>query len=207
MKFHNFDKIGDILPDVLKKAGINVGISQIALFNLWAEVVGKRFLRTTKAIKLHRKTLTIATKSPAVTQELVMFKADLLKKLSILTQNLEIKVEDIHFNHKVWSEVTTDKIAKEQYEYRKYLPAPKDGDIAQIELPQNIQDEIAQSFVNTENLTEEMKQKIIKTISDDIKRQIWKKENGYPLCQKCFIPLDYIDEGQEPICPVCKNVK
>jgi hypothetical protein len=207
LKYHNFDKIGDILPDVMKQSGINVGISQIALFNLWNEVVGKRFLRTTKAIKLHGKTLTIATKSPAVTQELVMFKADIMKKLSILTKNLEIEVSDLVFNHKVWNEINKTHQKKEEFEYRKYLPAPKDGDIANIELPQNIKEEIEKSFENTANLTEEMKQKIIKTISDDIKRQIWKKERGYPLCQKCFIPLDYIDEGQEPLCPACKNVR
>lgn len=206
MKYHNFDKVSDVLSQVMKQSGIDVGISQIALFNLWSEVVGKRFLKTTKAIKLHGKTLTIATKSPSVTQELVMFKADILKKLSMLTQNLDIKIEEIAFNHKIWAEINKTSEKKEEFEYRKYLPAPKDGDIAQIELPQSIKEEIEKSFENTENISDEMKQKIIKTISDDIKRQIWKKERNYPLCENCFIPLDYVDEGQEPLCPVCKNI-
>lgn len=205
MKYHNFDKLGDILSTVAKQSGMNVGISQIALFNLWSQVVGNRFYKTTKAIKINGKTLTIATKSPAVTQELIMFKADILKKLDMMTKNLDIKIEDIIFNHKIWNEINKESNIKEEIQYRKYLPAPTDFDIEQIEIPQNIKEEIEKSFENTQNLSDEVKQKIINTTINDIKRQIWRKERNYPLCSKCFMPMDYIEEGQAQLCPVCKN--
>ena len=205
MKFHNFDKLGDILSNVAQKSGMNFGISQIALFNLWPEVVGTRFQKNTKAIKINGKVLTIATKSSTVTQELSMFKVDILKKLEIMTKNLGIKIEEIIFNHKIWNEVNQKAEKKEESHYRRYLPAPTDFDIDQIEIPQNIKTEIEQSFENTHNLSEEMKEKITKTIVNDIKRQIWRKERNYPLCSKCFVPMDYIDEGQALLCPVCKN--
>lgn len=204
MKYHDFDKLSDVLSMVAKKSGLDAGISQLALFNLWSETAGNRFKKTTKAIKLHNKVLTIATKSPAVTQELTMFRGDILKKLAVLSKNLEIEIVDIIFNHKIWGEIEQKAKQKEEFSHRKYLPAPSDVDLLKIELPQSIKEEIEQSFVNTKNLSEETKQKIVQTIINDIKRQIWKKERNYPVCAKCSMVLDYIDDGEEPICPVCK---
>lgn len=188
---------------VARKSGLEAGISQLALFNLWSEAVGNRFKNTSKALKLHNKVLTIATKSPAVTQELTMFRTEILKKLSVLTQNLNLEIKEITFNHKIWAELTKQNQKKEEFSYKKYLPAPSDVDLLKIELPQSIKEEIESSFVNTENLSEEVKQKIIKTMSDDIKRQIWKKERNYPTCTHCSMVLDFIEEGKEPLCPVC----
>ena len=203
MKYHNFDKLGDVLMAVAKKSGLEAGISQTVLFNLWTEAVGSRFRKNTKPVKIHNKTLTIATKSPSVTQELSMFKADIMKKLDVLTKNLDIKIKEIIFNHKVWDEIHQNSGTKEEISYRKYLPAPSDADLAKIELPQNLKEEIEKSFEKTENLSEEIKQKIIKTVSNDIKSQIWKRERNYPVCKKCFMVLDFIEEGKESICPVC----
>ena len=205
MKYHNFDKIGDVLSSVAKQSGMNFGISQIALFSLWAEVVGVRFKKNTKAIKINGKTLTIATKSSTVTQELSMFKADILKKLENMTKNLDIKIDEIIFNHKIWNEINKASEKTEETQYRKYLPAPSDFEVEQIEIPQNIKEEIEKSFKNTQNLSEDVKEKIVKTVINDIKRQIWRKERNYPLCSKCFVPMDYIEEGQELLCPVCKG--
>lgn len=203
MKYHNFDKLSDVLMNVAKQSGLDAGISQTVLFNLWSETVGNRFKKTTKAVKIHNKILTVATKSPSVTQELSMFKMDILKKLDVLTQNLDIKIKEIIFNHKIWDEINKNNEEIKEFSYRKYLPAPSDADLAKIELPQKMKEEIENSFVNTQNLPEEVKQKIIKTVSNDIKCQIWKKERNYPVCRKCFMVLDFIDEGKEPICPVC----
>jgi len=203
LKYHNFDKLGDILSEVAKQSGLDAGISQIALFNLWTEAVGSRFKKTTKAIKIHNKVLTVATKSPSVTQELTMFRADVLKKLSVITQNLNIEIKEIIFNHKIWDEMNKQANKKEEFEYRRYLPAPSNVDLLKIELPQSIKEEIENSFKNTQNMSEEVKQKIVKTITDDIKRQIWKKERNYPVCKKCSMVLDFVDENKEPICPVC----
>lgn len=205
MKYHNFCKLGDVLSDVAKKSGLESGISQIALFGLWAEVVGGRFKSSTKAIKIQNKTLTIATKSPSVTQELSFFKADVLKKMQVLTKNLNIEIKEIIFNHKIWNELNKENNKKEEIQYRKYLPSPSDFDIEKIEIPQNIKEELEKSFEKTENLSEEIKQKIIKTVINDIKRQIWKRERNYPVCEKCFTVLDFIDEGEENLCPVCKS--
>jgi NADH pyrophosphatase NudC (nudix superfamily) len=205
LKYHNFDKIGDVLSSVAKQSGMNFGISQIALFSLWAEVVGVRFKKNTKAIKINGKTLTIATKSSTVTQELSMFKADILKKLENMTKNLDIKIDEIIFNHKIWNEINKASEKTEETQYRKYLPAPSDFEVEQIEIPQNIKEEIEKSFKNTQNLSEDVKEKIVKTVINDIKRQIWRKERNYPVCSKCFVPMDYIEEGQELLCPVCKS--
>lgn len=205
MKYHNFDKLSDVLTTVARQSGLDAGISQMALFKLWSEAVGNRFKKTTKPIKLHNRVLTIATKSPAVTQELTMFRVDILKKLEMFSKNLDIEIKEIIFNHKIWGEMEQKAMAKEEFSHRKYLPAPSDVDLLKIELPQSIRAEIEQSFVSTQNLSEETKQKIIQTITMDIKRQIWKKEHNYPVCTKCSMVLDFIDEGEEPICPVCKN--
>lgn len=206
MKYHNFDKLGDVLMTVAKKSGLDAGISQTVLLNVWAEAVGNRFKNTTKAVKIHNKILTIATKSPVVTQELSMFKTDILKKLDVLTKNLDIKIKEITFNHKIWDEINKTYEEKTEFSYRKYLPAPSDADLAKIELPANIKEEVENSFVGTENLSEEIKQRMIKTVLNDIKSQIWKRERNYPVCGKCFMVLDFIDEGKEPICPVCSTL-
>lgn len=204
MKFNDFDKVGDILSSVAKKSGLDNGLSQLAFFNVWSEIVGQRFKNTSKAIKINGNTLIVATRSPAITQELSMFKADILKKIQKTTQKLDINIKDIQFNHKVWREIGKKyNEAKKEDERITYLPTPTDSDIEKIEVPDSIAEEIRNSISNT--FEEELRQKMFTTMINDIKRQIWRRERNYPTCVKCSMVLDFIEEGVEPICPVCRN--
>lgn len=204
MKYHNFDKISDILSDVAKKSGMDFGVSQMALFNVWPSIVGNRFKNTSKAIKISGKTLTVATKSPSITQELSMFKAEILEKIEKTAKNLNIKVSEINFNHKIWAEIGKKyNEAKQEEQKIKYLPAPSTSDIEDVEVPDSIIQEIEQSI--SKGFDDELQNKMFTTMINDIKRQIWKRERGYPVCVKCAMVLDFIEEGVDPICPVCKN--
>lgn len=204
MKYHNFDKLSQIVEELAKKNHWDIYSQKMVLFNLWDEIIGNRFKKTTKPFKIKNTTLIVSTKSVMVSQELEFQKKVIIEKISKFTKNLDIKITDVLFNHLSWQNLSNNTSFPQKIERRKYLPFPNEDDIKNIKLPDNLIENIKNSLESSQNLTNEIKQKIINTVFCDIKRQIWKKENNYPICEKCGLVLDYIEQKEGPIlCSVC----
>lgn len=206
LHYHNFDKLSQIVENLAKKNHWDIYSQKMVLFNLWDEIIGSRFKKSTKPYKIKNNKLIVLTKSVMISQELEFQKKYILENISKFTKNLDIKITNIVFDHLNWLNVQDVQKINKKIERIKYLPAPNEEDIKNIKLPENLIENIENSLKNSQNLTEEMKKKIINTVLSDIKRQIWKKENNYPVCEKCGMVLDYIEQKEGTIlCRVCSS--
>ena len=137
LNYHNFEKLSQIVEELSKKNHWDIYSQKMVLFNLWDEIIGNRFKKTTKPYKIKNTTLIISTKSVMVSQELEFQKKIILEKISKFTKNLDIKITDLVFNHLSWQNITNNTILPQKIERRKYLPVPNENDIENRKLPEN----------------------------------------------------------------------
>lgn len=204
----NFNSLNDILGGVVQKLGIDRGMQQITFLNFWPQVVGPRFSDKTKAISVskkgHANILVVAVASSALAQELNMFKLDILKKLYPIAKSLDLDIKDIVFNFKIWEEVTKKDELLNKSITESYLRNPSDEDLKDIEVPETIIEQVKES-VNSQKFSDKtLKNRMIATALRDVRVQIWKKNNGYPFCEGCGIPLNYRPIEGRVLCPACK---
>ena len=67
---------------LLKKTGLEGGVKQQEVINVWEEVVGDKVSQNTSPEKVESGTLYIKTSNPTWRQELVFKKSDIIKKLN-----------------------------------------------------------------------------------------------------------------------------
>lgn len=200
------DSMKNILSSLTKKIGLDKKMKETIFFGSWVEIVGFRFKKNTKALMIRNKsganTLVVAVKSSAVAQDLFLFKKDLLEKAKFYSNPLGIKIDDIYFDAKLWE--SEKKREKEELKKEKKWREPSFEEIERIQIPQTLLEEIEESLYLANFADNSLKERMKKTMIDDIKSQIWKRENNYPTCQKCGITLNQFDVETSNLCPSCK---
>ena len=209
MKKYGPEKLNNILANVTKNLGIDRGMKEISFFNMWPDIVGERFSKNTKAVSVkkgrHSDTLIVAVSSSLVASDLYFFKSDILNKIQKVSFSLGLNIKDIVFNHKIWMEF---RAIPESEEYKTciktYDDTPTVEELDNIELPENIVNDVKNS-VDTQYLEQnEIKDRMFNLIINDIKLQVWRKNKGFPSCEKCGITLVYVNQNEETLCPSCK---
>jgi predicted nucleic acid-binding Zn ribbon protein len=90
MAEHKFTKIGDILPSILKAAGLDQKLREIEVLSSWAEVVGEDVAARTQAVKIHNGTLYVHVSHGAWMQELRFIEKQIIEKLRARVPGVEI---------------------------------------------------------------------------------------------------------------------
>ena len=199
--------INSVLNGVIRKLGVDRGLRESTLKNMWPEVVGDKFKKSSKLVSVIKKgnydVLLVAVYTASVSQELMLFKSSLLKKISPIAHSLEFFPKDIIFNTKMWMEFyeETDKIEESVH---ILIKKPIDSELKDIQVPENLINQIKESISSQNFSTPEMKDRMMNTILKDIKTQIWRKNNGFPICENCGIPLNIYKKDETPLCPSCK---
>jgi hypothetical protein len=147
--------------------------------------------------------LLVAVQTPSVSQELMMFKGSILKKVCTVAYPLEFKPRDIIFNQKLWYEFM-DQPEKEEESIHVFVKKPTDSELDGVQVPENVIEQIKDSIASQNFSTSEMKQCMMQMILKDIKVQIWRKNNGFPVCENCGITLNVYRKGEKNLCPSCK---
>ncbi len=209
-KKNYFESFENIIGTVVKTMGLERGLSEVAFAKLWPQIVGERFKESTALISVNQKygydIMLVAVSSGAVLQEMVFCKASLLTKIKKYSKNFNYNVKDIHFSTQLWKENNFFKAEEEEektlYKIKKIYT---EKDLSQVQLPQNLEESIKKSLSENDFCKkEESREKILKTIIKDLKIQIWKKNNGFPVCSSCNIAITYYLEDEKRLCPSCK---
>ena len=108
--YTSFESIGDILSELKKKLKPKKQSKVLTLFLVWNDVAGTKLAEFSRPVGLSKeKTLIVACKNPAVSQELYLIKSRILKSVQFYANDLGLKVDDICFSHKIW-----DKYCKKE---------------------------------------------------------------------------------------------
>ena len=103
--YSGLDNIGDVVNSIVKRTDLQNGIQKSMLFKFWGKIVGKKFEKITRPVSINNKNeLIVACANSMVTSELLLFKADIQKKMQPYTKSLDIDISDIVFSHKIWKE-------------------------------------------------------------------------------------------------------
>ena len=103
--YTQFQNIDDIIADLAQKKEIKRAITRSNLYKFWHNVAGEKFAAYSKPYSMLKgNIMVIACKTPIIAQELLLRKPQLLKKLQPYLKSLKMKVEDIKFDTKKWTE-------------------------------------------------------------------------------------------------------
>jgi predicted nucleic acid-binding Zn ribbon protein len=91
MSDRKFTKLGDLLPSVLKRFGLEQRFKEQQVLTLWSAVVGDELSARTKATKIDRGVLFVHVDHGAWLQELHFIEKDLIVKLRELVPGVTIK--------------------------------------------------------------------------------------------------------------------
>ena len=81
MKPKQFARIGDILPAVLKSAGLEQRLREQEILTIWPAVVGEHIAARTSAVKIEKGVLFVRVEHGAWMQELYFKERELIRKL------------------------------------------------------------------------------------------------------------------------------
>jgi predicted nucleic acid-binding Zn ribbon protein len=82
MRPRRFARVGDILPAVLKSAGIDKKLRDQEILTIWPSVVGEEIAARTTAVKIENGVLYVAVEHSVWLQELHFMEKEILKKLN-----------------------------------------------------------------------------------------------------------------------------
>ena len=101
--YTQFNSAEDIISGIKKKLQPKKQSKVLTLFLAWGEIAGQQLAKFSKPVGLSKdKTLIVACKNSMISQELYLQKQRILKSTQFYAQNLQLKVEDICFSHKIW---------------------------------------------------------------------------------------------------------
>ena len=108
--YSKFESAGDILSQLKRELKPKEQSKVMTLFLMWKEVAGAKMAEFSKPIGLSKeKTLIVACKNSAISQELYMTKARILKSVQFYADSLQLEVKDICFSHKIWEKYNNKK--------------------------------------------------------------------------------------------------
>ena len=98
MAERKFTRLGELLPSILSKLGLDQRFKEQQVLNLWPTVVGEELAARTKATKVDRGVLHVHVDNGAWMQELHFIEKDLLRKLR--AQSPGVVLKKIRFSSK-----------------------------------------------------------------------------------------------------------
>lgn len=210
---YGLTSLSSVMDDVVKKLGLDRRFREITLINMWPEIIGNRFRDKSRALYVKRKdnidVLVLAVYSSVISQELTLHKNIILNKIAPVAHSLEFNVKDLVFNSSLWKPENKN-IVNDLYSDPEIIHInnnPTDEDLESISVPENIIFMIRESINNQTFSSPEFKDRLMNTIIKDVKIQIWKKEKGFPICERCGIPINFYHQKEKKLCPSCKYEK
>ncbi len=88
---NRFTRIGEILPGVLKKIGLERKMKEREILSLWPEAVGDEVAARTKAVKLEKGELRVCVDHGAWMQELHFMEKEIIAKLREKVPGVDIR--------------------------------------------------------------------------------------------------------------------
>lgn len=106
--YTNFKDIDEIIADLMKKSAIRKAVTRTNLYKFWAKVAGEKFSKLSKPYSMTKgSVMVIACQTPTVAQELLLRKTQLLVKFKPYVESLNMKLTDLRFDPKKWTEENT----------------------------------------------------------------------------------------------------
>ena len=103
--YTKFQYIDELITQLSEQKEFKRAIKRSNLYKFWNKVAGDKFSKYSKPYSMLKgNIMVIACKTPAVAQELLLHKSQLLIKLKPYVESLKMNVSDLKFDTKKWQE-------------------------------------------------------------------------------------------------------
>ncbi len=96
MAGRSYKPLGDVLPSVLSRLGLDQKFKEQTILTLWPEVVGEEIAARSEATRIHEGVLYVRAEPGAWMQELHFMERELLQRLRKKAPG--VKLSRIHFS-------------------------------------------------------------------------------------------------------------
>lgn len=103
--YTKFQYIDELIAELAEKKEFKRAIKRSNLYKFWKKVAGEKFSKYSKPYSMLKgNIMVIACETPAVAQELMLRKTELIAKLKPYIESLKMTVSDLKFDSKRWTE-------------------------------------------------------------------------------------------------------
>ncbi len=201
------EKIDTIISKLLNKPELTHNLKEISLKNLWTEIIDKKFKDCTELFSVIKRNnnediALVGGASSVVVQELTLYKQKILNKLKQTGGNLGFNITDVIINTKYYIQKVPAKNINASKIMHCFDKKPTVEELTEIIIPESLNRLFNEAVTDISGDFD--KNKLLELITLDIKMQIWKKNKGFPCCERCSIPVDFYIENEPILCPACK---
>lgn len=165
----DFSKVSDIMINtMLDEKAFNSSIKKATAFGFWKDIAGSKFSDFSTPYDIKGATLMVAVKNPQVMQELIFNQKKLIDKINTYFLPLNIKINDIRYDYKIWNKINSDFVLKGDDSLSYYSKE----EIEDIELSASENKElnkVTNTITNLSFLDEKLKEKYKNNIINSIK--------------------------------------
>ncbi len=102
--YTDFVSTETLMENLLCQKEFKKAVTRSNLYKFWSKIAGEKFADKSKPYSLIGSTLIVACKNAVVAQELTLRKTQLLVKFEPYLKSLKLRVQDLKFDSKKWTE-------------------------------------------------------------------------------------------------------
>ncbi len=168
---------GSVFGNVNIKNKMNNVIKHSTIFSFWNNIVGIKFARHTKPYAIKANKLYVSVKSPAIAQELSLYKLKILKKVNSYSMPLNMEIKDVIFNYKNYSMAVPETLTQNE---DKPIELDKNK-IDSVSLDEKTKEEFKNKIEKLKFLNDSQKTTLLSKLLDAKKAQIIQNRNNSSL--------------------------
>lgn len=101
--YTDFESIDNVIEGMMSSNELKKAVTRSNLYKFWGKIVGKKFSEKSKPYSMMGGgVLVVACANPAVAQELLLQKTQILEKFQPYLKSLHMNAKDIKFDCKKW---------------------------------------------------------------------------------------------------------
>ena len=186
----NFSDISRVLPQVLRKLGLDSRLKEQTFMNLWPHIVGHPFGTLSRPLFIdHERNIVVAVRDASTGQEMTFAKVQLLKAIRQAARGVGIEITGMRFDLKRYNEGPVDPIIEVLPDPSHGLPEPSAEDLAAIVVTREQYEEIAALGLSYKEAQPDAADALVSRVQSlfekEIRLRTWREGKGYPRCSKC----------------------
>jgi hypothetical protein len=186
----NFSTISKVLPQLLRKLGLDKRLKEQTFINIWPHIVGEPFGSLSRPLFIdHERNVVIAVRDASTGQEMTFAKPQLLKAIRQAARGVGIEITGMRFDLKRFYEKSPDDIPEILPDPANKLPEPTAEDLAAIVLrPEHLNEIVAlgNSFLEAQpDAAESLVSRVKALYEKELRIRLWRDSRGFPHCSQC----------------------
>jgi len=186
----NFADISGVIPQVLRKLGLDQRLKEQTFINLWPHIVGEPFGSLSRPIFIdNERNIVVAVRDASTGQEMTFSKVQLLKAIRQAARGVGIEITGMRFDLKRFYDGPSDAPVEILPDPSRALPEPSVADLDAITLsPEHYEESAAlgASYLLAQpQASEALVARVRGLFEKEIRLRLWRESKGYPHCSKC----------------------